>query len=632
MNIFSVYCSSINSPQKVTTPKSQGVSLPLLPPPKQDEFVLTSKNEVSISFEKEVSQKKEALNEKLVKLYKEKQFEEITDIPSVLERIKTPEETDFLENYVKTSKFRVTHTVLKNISKEFENFRKKNDRAMNSEEMKIFNEYMCGLEYRSKNKEMNYEGNIFHELVLLGKNPEAKKDIIKLVENKFIFSEGYDYEEGEYYEEDYFPRVLGKDIGRLLAYKQRNPEIAHLIIPFASKFTESGQTYSAVKDFFEFYKKEKMPAEIVTLSHNPNFDQKQIESFYQRFIKDNNFAGKIAAPKLDKYPYQFMERVLTTVQKYPELAEQLSPCFEIPEYFINVMCSSEKKENSAENLRVKSLTENNPLIEKINKILHDDDYIDWKALIPDGCTKEKANQIIQIIHDALSGTQRLDSRKDFSYDSWSIKNKILIDSTVPKIQERPDFKTILYEIGKDYGSIFGENNDEKRGEKRTASFLYTTFDETNYSEYLGKFNKLIGTYREAPFIGTRLTQIKKNNDNTSTMEHPYIDFVDKTLHYAEESYNNVMDYLYQKRSGKIFDEKELKDIDDNMAQMYYLIANTLPFNRGTAGVSNILMRSMYKALGIKIPATKHNVGLDLEAFYMPMDEYKQNWRNFFEKE
>ena len=278
------------------------------------------------------------------------------------------------------------------------------------------------------------------------------------------------------------------------------------------------------------------------------------------------------------------------------------------------------------------MTQNNPKIDVIDKLLYDTDYINWNSLIPENCTKEKANQIIQVVYEALSATQRLESRKEFAYDSWSIKNKILIDSAVPKIQEKPDFETILYEIGKDYGSIFDENDIDKRGVKRTVGYSYTPFDETNYSEYQSRFEKLTDIYRDAPYIGMRLTQVKRNKDGVSIIEHPYCDFVDKGLSFAQKSYDKLADYLSQKQNGKVFDKNDLEDIDDNMAQMYYLIANTMPFSRGTAGITNILMRSMYKALGIKIPATKHNVGLDLEAFCMPMDEYKQKWRTFFEKE
>ena len=38
-----------------------------------------------------------------------------------------------------------------------------------------------------------------------------------------------------------------------------------------------------------------------------------------------------------------------------------------------------------------------------------------------------------------------------------------------------------------------------------------------------------------------------------------------------------------------------------------------------------------KELGIEMPAIKHGVSLDLEAFCMDLDDYKKKWKTFFEK-
>ena len=75
---------------------------------------------------------------------------------------------------------------------------------------------------------------------------------------------------------------------------------------------------------------------------------------------------------------------------------------------------------------------------------------------------------------------------------------------------------------------------------------------------------------------------------------------------------------------------ELKNAEDNIAQIHFIITNSLPFERGTAGIANILTRSLYEALGVKPPATKRKIALDLEAFCQPLDKYKQNWSLFFE--
>ena len=60
------------------------------------------------------------------------------------------------------------------------------------------------------------------------------------------------------------------------------------------------------------------------------------------------------------------------------------------------------------------------------------------------------------------------------------------------------------------------------------------------------------------------------------------------------------------------------------------MANVMPYSRGSNGISDILMRSIYKSLGINQPALKHGVSLDLEAFCMDLNQYKKKWSSFFE--
>ena len=91
-----------------------------------------------------------------------------------------------------------------------------------------------------------------------------------------------------------------------------------------------------------------------------------------------------------------------------------------------------------------------------------------------------------------------------------------------------------------------------------------------------------------------------------------------------------MKYVKKRVSGQKLSIEELMDAEENIAQIHFIITNSLPFERGTAGVANIMTRSLYNALGIDLPAVKRNVALDLEAFYLTLDKYKENWNMFFE--
>ena len=117
MNVDSIYRIIANSPLNTLKPVLQGVSSPLLPSQKKDEFVLTSKKDVSACSKTEDFQKHKDFSVKLVNLYKEKQFEEVSNIPYILGKIKTSEEIDFLEKYIDKNKNRVTNSVIKKYCK-----------------------------------------------------------------------------------------------------------------------------------------------------------------------------------------------------------------------------------------------------------------------------------------------------------------------------------------------------------------------------------------------------------------------------------------------------------------------------------------------------------------------------------
>ena len=59
------------------------------------------------------------------------------------------------------------------------------------------------------------------------------------------------------------------------------------------------------------------------------------------------------------------------------------------------------------------------------------------------------------------------------------------------------------------------------------------------------------------------------------------------------------------------------------------MAHAMPWCRGSSGIADIYTRSMYRSIGVELPALKPDVSLDLEAFYTPMDEYVRNWNSYF---
>lgn len=77
--------------------------------------------------------------------------------------------------------------------------------------------------------------------------------------------------------------------------------------------------------------------------------------------------------------------------------------------------------------------------------------------------------------------------------------------------------------------------------------------------------------------------------------------------------------------------ENLADINAAIAEIRWLLAHSTPWMRGSDAISNVFMRSMYKAVGIKSYPLKKGVSLDLEAYCTELKDYKKKFTEYFTK-
>lgn len=156
-----------------------------------------------------------------------------------------------------------------------------------------------------------------------------------------------------------------------------------------------------------------------------------------------------------------------------------------------------------------------------------------------------------------------------------------------------------------------------------------------YKEYIERLDKQLGN-RISPYKKFTITRNPSSQAETGwgwatqLMIHPYHDEVAKNMEIISKRYKVYQKLVNEyKISGNLLLEQK-KQADDIISELYYLMANTTPFERGSNGISDVLMRSQYSALGMSKPHVRKGVGLDLEAFCMNLDEYKLKWNSFFD--
>ncbi len=83
--------------------------------------------------------------------------------------------------------------------------------------------------------------------------------------------------------------------------------------------------------------------------------------------------------------------------------------------------------------------------------------------------------------------------------------------------------------------------------------------------------------------------------------------------------------------GNVKHQYELDVVNKRIAEMHWFLAQLMPCQRGSAGITDVFTKSLYESLGVQVHPWKTGVAPDLEAFVRPLDDYVGNYPKFFEK-
>lgn len=147
-------------------------------------------------------------------------------------------------------------------------------------------------------------------------------------------------------------------------------------------------------------------------------------------------------------------------------------------------------------------------------------------------------------------------------------------------------------------------------------------------------NERYGKYRER-FDAICKKPLKKINDclamsipnNKRDIEHGQSFLINNSLDYIFKLYRDK----YSKFLKKDVKEEDLPEIIDVVAEIRWVLAHATPWLRGSDAISNVFMRAMFKAVGVKAYPPADGISYDLEAYCRDLDDYKTNFNSFFEK-
>ena len=224
---------------------------------------------------------------------------------------------------------------------------------------------------------------------------------------------------------------------------------------------------------------------------------------------------------------------------------------------------------------------------------------------------------------------------------WAEKAKDIADTTVNLIRNKCSFDNIMRYIS---AGIAKANSDSENKMKREFSGVLRTEREhykfvdmpPNHDlvTYYGRTQKY-GVYHERldwtqhnpiknPFEEIELSRPMKTEEG-SFISHCHQYKINSGMDLLNQKYGELIGKYNPEKVG----EKDLNDINNRIAEIRWILAHITPWLRGSDAISNVFMRSLYKAMGIKSYNLAKNKALDFEAFCTPLDKYKKDFSSYF---
>ena len=448
-----------------------------------------------------------------------------------------------------------------------------------------------------------------------------------------------------------------QDIDVLIGLIKRNPEYKNEIVDFMSVQRYGDQSnLSQLNDAISYVsilnKYPNNKHEVAILAKNTNLSTTEAEELLIRGLKDPNEMQDILSFSRQNYDKKTIALQLKLIKKYPNLKNVLLS--EGPQYtLIDKTPQQTSSEIIKQRLSIKSHLEKvaskemNSLKNTLGKDFYDN--IKWEDIIPSNANKQDITKIVNSINDKSKFFARtsLNESRYGKNIAWAHEMNNISEIAKTMIKDGASFDEVMDAISITYRgndlktTLFSEVGDNLG---RRSSGIYRGLEDPNinattpfvkgedYTEYFTRLTQA-GT-RKSPYNDIEITEISYSKNfmpDRGAMIHPSNKYVEPGMAHIRERYDELKPFIEKIQRGETLTKQEKNIIDDKVSEIYFLMANIMPYKRGSNGISDIFMRSIYKSLDIEQPAIKKGISLDLEAFCLNLNDFKKNWSSFFIK-
>ena len=228
---------------------------------------------------------------------------------------------------------------------------------------------------------------------------------------------------------------------------------------------------------------------------------------------------------------------------------------------------------------------------------------------------------------------------------WAREAKLVADKAVEKIKNTDNADDVLPSIA--FGIrganqyCWGIKKKQHSGLLRTYRRGYgtpgrwlgkelTTPIDGMYKKYYDKLQMATLLPIKNPYQDISLTKVERDEVFSKlTLTHGDGECINSALDRVGNKYSKLHKKFISKPENVT--SETLPEINSDVAEIRWIMAHSMPWERGSDAISNVFTRALYKSMGIKTYPLKEGISLDLEAFCTPLEKYKNNFHTYFEQ-
>ncbi len=244
-------------------------------------------------------------------------------------------------------------------------------------------------------------------------------------------------------------------------------------------------------------------------------------------------------------------------------------------------------------------------------------------------SKEKKSNVSTPSFEHIKPEYMYINSKGYSkLESWAKSSVDIINTAKEYMQNNTKFDDLIKYISNEYrylyvfSALFGMpriliTSNEMNEKYEPYNKMGLDFLEKNSTTNKYRMSAKLKSQDINVNLNTITSIIDNDGNKVAKVISPPDYVIGPTMKEVGEIYNSI-----QK-------EKDFDKIVDSTAQIHWLMSQARPYVRGSAGIADILCKTIFEAKGIQVSEYKEGINPNIEAFFLHIDDFCKKYPSFF---